>query len=77
MEIEAFDQSLFGETRVITINSIIYDKNAAAVPVDLDEIAGLGYNNEHPHITLTTTNSVRPVYSNELLKDYYDGIGDA
>lgn len=76
-EIEAFDPDLFGEKRVITVNSVIYDKNAAAVPIETDEIAGIDCNNEHPHITLTTTNSVRPVYSNELLKDYYDGNSDA
>ena len=76
-QVEAYDQELFGEEVRLDVWNVVYDGRCAAAEVDPEQLLGLGANNERPHITLVTADGTPPVYSNELLEDFYEGRGDA
>ena len=63
--------SLFDTKVSLHGNTIIYDNNAAAMLINRKDVEEFGINNKYPHITLATTSSTRPVYSNKLLENFF------
>ena len=61
----------FGEKVQIIAEGYANDDKAEALLVSC---GGIHCDNTHPHITISTESSVKPVYSNELLSNGYDKI---
>lgn len=72
-QVSQFDQHLFDKKIKIDVNTIIYDRNAAAISIDRNDVLQYGVNNKYPHITLATSSSTKPVYSNALMQNFAEG----
>ena len=71
-EVSKFDLRLLDKKVEIDANTIRYDNNAAAIAIDRNDVLPYGINNKYPHITLATSTNVRPVYSNTLMKNFFE-----
>mgnify|MGYP001445355776 CR=1 FL=1 len=71
---EHIDALDVGKRVAFTAKAIVMNSKCIAVEVSLPE--GVESNNKHPHVTICTRDGVPPVYSNKLLEDNSNGLGD-
>lgn len=68
---EELDQFALGKEVRFTVDSVACDDNGQAA-----RVVGIAADNKFPHITISTANGVKPVYSNKLcetvLAVYFD-----